>query len=156
VKAKLILPVIGNTNLLNIEDTIMYNFEDFFANPPGEIKRMAIRLNFTNRFPVDIRSQIYMLDTNRIIVDSVFDKEYTIKAGIDIDGDGLIDPVKSEPIEVELTREKINNLAISRFQYFKGRLNTYNYPETYRFYSFYYLDAYIGAVGDLELNSSGN
>ena len=119
---------------------------------------MALRLNFTNGFPVDIRSQIYLLDGNQHIVDSIFDEEFTIKAGIDPDGDGMVEPTKSDPVEVELTRAKIDIVVISRYFYFKGRLNTLNsdIPENYKFYSFYFLDAYIGVVGDLELNSTGN
>jgi hypothetical protein len=158
IKSKLILPIIGNTKLLSVEDTIMYSFADFFRNPPREIKRMALRLNFTNGFPVDISSQVYLLDENRNLVDSVFNEVYIIKAGTDINNDGYVEPLKSEAVEVELTREKINNLAISRYLYFKGRLNTHNsdIPENYKFYSFYFLDAYIGAVGELELNSTGN
>jgi hypothetical protein len=158
VISKLILPIDGYTEFLNIEDSVRYNFADFFRNPPREIKRMALRLNFTNGFPVDIRSQIYLLDGNHNIVDSLFDEEYTIKAGIDPDGDGMVEPTKSDPVEVELTRAKIDNVVISRYFYFKGRLNTLNsdIPENYKFYSFYFLDAYIGVVGDLELNSTGN
>ena len=91
VISKLILPIDGYTEFLNIEDSVKYNFADFFRNPPREIKRMALRLNFTNGFPVDIRSQIYLLDGNQHIVDSVFDEEYTIKAGIDPDGDGMVE-----------------------------------------------------------------
>jgi hypothetical protein len=158
VISKLILPIDGYTEFMNIEDSVRYNFEDFFRNPPQEIKRMALRLNFTNGFPVDIKSQIYLLDGNHNIVDSLFDEESTIKAGIDPDGDGMVEPTKSDPVEVELTRAKIDNVVISRYFYFKGRLNTLNsdIPENYKFYSFYFLDAYIGVVGDLELNSTGN
>jgi len=143
---------------MNIEDTLIYEFDDFFRNPPEEIKRMALRLNFTNGFPVDIISQIYFLDENRNRVDSVFDEEYIIHAGRDLDGDGKVEPMKSDPFEVELPRTKIDNIVLSRYIYFKGRLNTYNsdIPENYKFYSFYFLDAYIGVVGDLELNSTGN
>ncbi len=158
VTSKLILPIYGYTELMNIEDTVMYEFDDFFQNPPEEIKRMALRLNFTNGFPVEIKSQIYLLDEYYNVVDSVFDEEYTIDAGRDQDGDGVVEPVKSDPIEVELSRTKIDHVTISRYLYFKGRLNTYNsdIPENYKFYSFYFLDAYIGVVGDLELNSTGN
>jgi hypothetical protein len=136
----------------------MYEFDDFFQNPPEEIKRMALRLNFTNGFPVEIKSQIYLLDEYYNVVDSVFDEEYTIDAGRDQDGDGVVEPVKSDPIEVELSRTKIDHVTISRYLCFKGRLNTYNsdIPENYKFYSFYFLDVYIGVVGDLELNSTGN
>lgn len=158
ITSKLILPVFGYTDFMNISDSVKYDFEDFFKNPPREIKRMALRLNFKNGFPVDINSQIYLLDDNHNVVDSVFEEEYTIKAGTDLNGDGLVEPLMSDPVEVELTREKIDNVALSRYLYFKGRLKTPDSESrvSYKFYSFYFLDAYIGAVGELELNSTGN
>jgi hypothetical protein len=157
ITSKLILPVYGYTDFMTISDSVKYNFEDFFKNPPKEIKRMALRLIFRNGFPVDISSQIYLLDDNHNIVDSIFEEEYAIKAGADLDGDGLVEPIMSDPVEVELTREKIDNVAISRYLYFKGRVKTTDsdIPVSYKFYSFYFLDAYIGAVGELELNSTG-
>jgi hypothetical protein len=157
ITSKLILPIYGYTDFMNISDSVRYDFEDFFKNPPREIKRMALRLNFKNGFPVDISSQIYLLDDSHNIVDSIFDEKFTIKAGADLDGDGLIEPIMSDPVEVELTREKIDNVAISRYLYFKGRIKTSDsdIPVSYKFYSFYFLDAYIGAVGELELNSTG-
>ena len=158
VISKLILPISGYTQFMNIEDSVMYEFSDFFQNPPEEIKSLSLRLNFINSFPVDINSQIYFLDESGNVVDSVFNTEYTIDAGQDLDGDGLVDPKESDPVEVEFPREKIDNLALSRCIYFKGRLNTYNsdIPEKYRFYSFYFLDVYMGVIGDLELNSTSN
>ena len=156
--SKLILPIAGYTEFMNIEDSVMYKFSDFFQNPPEEIKSLSLRLNFTNGFPVDINSQIYFLDEGGNIVDSVFNAEYTIEAGQDLDGDGFVDPKKSDPFEVKFPREKIDNLVLSRCIYFKGRLNTYNsdIPVSYKFYSFYFLDVYLGVIGDLELNSTGN
>ncbi len=158
VISKLILPIAGYTEFMNIEDSVMYEFSDFFQNPPEEIKSLSLRLNFINGFPVDISSQIYFLDESGNVVDSVFNSEYTIDAGQDLDGDGLVDPVESDPVEVEFPREKIDNMVLSRYFYFKGRLNTHNsdIPVPYKFYSFYFLDVYMGVIGDLELNSTGN
>jgi len=156
--SRIILPISGYTELMSIEDSVRYEFNDFFQNPPEEIKSISLRLNFTNSFPVNINSQIYLLDELGNKVDSVFNKEFIIDAGQDLDGDGKVDPVKSDPVEVEFPREKINNLVSCKYFYFKGRLNTYNsdIPVNYKFYSFYFLDVYIGVIGDIELNSTGN
>lgn len=166
VNAKLILPIDGYTGLMIIEDSVKFEFDDFFQNPPEEIKRLALRLNFINGFPVDISTQIYFLDENHAIVDSVFNERYLIQAGTDTDGDGKVDPFKNEPVEVEFictvgedimdSCNKIDNITKSRYIFINGRLNTANYPQSFKFYSYYFLDAFIGVVGDLELNSTGN
>lgn len=159
IKAKLILPLYGYSELLIVEDTLEFNFDDFFKNPPEEIKTLSLRLNFTNGFPVDISAQIYLADENYAVLDSVFEERQLIFAGIDSNGDGIIDdPLENDPAEVELSRTKIDNMANSRYFIMNGKLATSNYdiPENFRFYSNYFLDAFIGVVGDLELNSTGN
>jgi hypothetical protein len=155
VKAKLILPVYGHTGLLVIEDSIKFEFDDFFQNPPEEIKRLALRLTFINGFPVDINTQVYFLDENHARVDSVFEERHIIKAGKDNDGDGVVEPLKNDPVEIEVTRSRIDRIAETRYIFINGRLNTDDFPENFKFYSYYFLDAYIGVVGDLELNSTG-
>jgi hypothetical protein len=156
VKARLILPLYGNTDLIIVKDSLIFNFNDFFKNPPEEIKTLTLRLNFTNGFPVDISTQVYFADENYAVMDSVFDEPQLIEAGTDTDGDGIVEPLQNDPIEQELTRTKIDHMADSRYLIIYGKLATTNNPQNYKFYSFYFLDAYIGIVGDLELNSTGN
>jgi hypothetical protein len=157
VHAKLILPLYGNSELVIVQDSLIFNFDDFFKNPPEEIKTLTVRLNFTNGFPVNISTQVYFADENYSIVDSIFDVRHLIHAGTDTDGDGIVEPLEDDPVEAELSRTKIDHLAISRYIILNGRLATASIeiPENFKFYSYYFLDAYIGVVGDLELNSSG-
>jgi hypothetical protein len=156
VRAKLILPLYGNTTLINVEDSLILNFDDYFKNPPEEIKTLALRLNFTNGFPVNISTQIYFADENHSIVDSVFEERHLIEAGNDTNGDGIVEPLQNDPVEVELDTTQIDNIGNCRYIIINGRIATDNLPENYKFYSYYFLDAYIGVVGDLELNSTGN
>ena len=126
--------------------------------PPEEIKALSLRLNFTNGFPVDISTQIYFADENYAIVDSVFEVRQMIFAGTDTDGDGIVEPLVNDPVEAPLSRMQIDHLATSHYLIINGRLATSNFEnrENFRFYSYYFLDAYIGIIGDLELNSTGN
>jgi len=160
VKAKLILPLYGYANFMLMMDTLKFDFEDFFQNPPEEIKKLAFRMNFTNCFPVNVYMQIYFTDENYTVIDSVFNDRHLIEAGMDTDGDGKIDPYQNDPIEVEFSRTKIDNISEARYIFLNGRINTTNYdltpPEIVKFYTHYFIDGYIGVVGDVELNSTGN
>lgn len=158
VQAKLILPLDGYSDLLIVEDSLIFNFDDFFKNPPEEIKALSLRLNFTNGFPVNISTQIYFADENYVVVDSVFEARQLILAGTDKNGDGIVEPLENDPVEVPLSRMQIDHLATCHYLIINGILSTSNFeiPENVRFYSYYFLDAYIGIVGDLELNSTGN
>ena len=158
VKAKLILPLYGYADFMLMIDTLKFDFEDFFQNPPEEIKRLAFRLNFTNSFPVNVYVQMYFLNENYVVIDSVFNERRLVEAGMDTNGDGKIDPVQNNPIEVEFTRTKIDNISDARHIAINGRFNTTNIelPEMFKFYSHYFIDGYIGVVGNIELNSTGN
>jgi hypothetical protein len=160
IKSKFILPLYGYTELVIVQDSLIFDFSDFFKHPPEEIiPPLTLRLNFTNGFPVDISTQIYLADSNQVVTDSIFEERQLILAGTDSNGDGIVDdPWESDPVEAELSRTKIDHLAESRYFILNGRLATSNYdvPVNIRFYSDYFLDAFIGVVGDLELNSTGN
>ncbi|KPK86647.1 MAG: hypothetical protein AMS27_04590 [Bacteroides sp. SM23_62_1] len=160
VKAKLILPLHGYADFMLMVDTISFNFEDFFQNPPEEIKRLAFRLNFTNGLPVNVYAQMYFTDENYAVLDSIFDSPHLVEAAADQDGDGKVDPIQNDPVEVEFIRTKIDNISTSRYILLYGNLTTTNYdmvpPENVKFYTDYFIDAYIGVTGDIELNSTGN
>lgn len=160
VKAKLTLPLYGYADFMVMLDTLRFDFNDFFQNPPEEIQRLAFRLNFTNGLPINVYAQMYFTDENYAVLDSIFDEQRLIEAAVDTDGDGKVDPVQNDPIEAEFTRTKIDNISGTRYIFLTGRINTTNYdmvpPESVKFYKDYFIDAYIGVIGDIELNSTGN
>jgi len=130
IKARLILPLHGYANFMLMMDTLKFDFEDFFQNPPEEIKKLAFRLNFTNSFPVNVFIQIYFTDANYTVIDSVFNDRHIIEAGYDTDGDGKTDPYQNDPIEVEFSRAKIDHISDARYIFLNGRINTTNYDLT--------------------------
>lgn len=160
VRADLSLPLHGYADFALVLDTINFDFENFYENPPEEIKRLAFRINSTNGFPVNIYMQGYFMDGNYTVLDSMFtdvnDEGRIITAASDTDGDGKVDPFENEPVEVEFTREKIDNISGSKYLILHGRLNTTNYEqkENVKIYASYYLDAHIGIIGDLEVNTA--
>jgi hypothetical protein len=160
VKAKLTLPIYGYADFMVMLDTLRFNFEDFFQNPPEEIKRLAFRLNFTNGLPIDIYAQMYFTDENYAVLDSIFDEPRIVEGAMDNDGDGKVDPIQNNPIEVEFPRTKIDNISETRYIFLTGKISTTNYdmvpPENVKFYKDYFIDVYIGVIGDIELNSTGN
>lgn len=160
VLADLSLPLHGYADFALVIDTIRFDFQSFYDNPPEEIKRLAFRINTINGFPVNIYMQGYFVDENFTVLDSLFsdvnDEGRIITAASDTDGDGKVDPFENDPVEVEFTREKIDNISGSQYLILHGRLNTTNYEqkENVKIYSSYYLDAYIGIIGDLEVNTA--
>lgn len=152
------LPIWGYADFLVLQDTMVFETKDFFKEDFDEIKRLVFRLNTTNSFPVEIHTQLYFADENYVILDSMFQDTKLIASGEDLDGDGKFDPVESEPVEAELTRERIDNIESCKYLIMKGRIKTWQSeatpPESVKFYVDYALDAYLGVIADLELNTS--
>ena len=100
------------------------------------------------------------MDEIYTVLDSLFfdinDEGRIITGGSDTDGDGKVNPFENDPVEVEFTREKIDNISGSQYLILQGRLNTTNFEqkENVKIYTSYFLDAHIGIIGDLEVNTA--
>ncbi len=162
VSTKLLLPMDGYADLLLIADTLDFVFGDFYESPPEEIKRLIFRLNFISQFPVNVSTQLYFMDEGYTMLDSLFhdvqDPRKIVKGAVDSDGDGVAEPFEPDPVDIELSREQIENISGSHHIIVKGRITTTGYepppppPANVRFYSFYYFHAFISAIAELEIN----
>jgi hypothetical protein len=161
ISSRLLLPLDGYADLLLIADTLDFVFGDFYDNPPQEIRRLFFRLDFISQFPVDISTQLYFTDQAYQVLDSLFHDEgdpRKIVEGAPVDASGIAVAYHPEPVEIELSREQIDNISACYFIIAKGRVTTtgYNPPDNItdvRFYSYYFFHTYIGAIAELEMNS---
>jgi hypothetical protein len=113
-----------------------------------------VRTSITNSFPVTVYPQIYLLDENYMMLDSLFTGTQKIEGATDTNGDGRADPHKQPPIDIDLPRSKIDNLLNSRYLLAKGRIMTTDFPELdVKLYSTYYLDLNIGLIAQLKINT---
>ena len=162
VLMELFLPLNGYTDNVVVRDTVDFVFTDFYNKPPEEIKRLILRLNVTNGFPLNVKVQSYFFNENDVLLDSLFrdpqDPARNIPAATDIDGDGRVEPLKLEPIEVELSRQQIDNISSSSYMVVYYTLTTpgadQNPPEKVRFYMDYFFEILIGAIAELDVNST--
>ena len=163
VLMELFLPMNGYADGLVVKDTLDFVFNDFYDRPPEEIKSLMLRFNFFNGFPLNIKIQAYFFDENDVLLDSLFrdpdDPTSFIPAAIDSDGDGKVDPpVDSYDVEVGLSREQIDNLSRSSYMVVYYTLTTpgadENPPEKVQFYLDYFFDVHVGAIAELDLNST--
>lgn len=163
ISSVLILPMQGYADLLLISDTLDFVFGTFYDHPPEEIKQLIFRINFKHQFPVDVDLQLYFTDDSYMVLDSLFhdpaDQRKIVEAAPDENGDGIADEFEPAPIEIPLSQEQIDNISESHHIIVKGRITTSGYDsqplENVRFYSFYYFNAHIGAIAELEINSDG-
>jgi hypothetical protein len=154
VTAVVDLPLWGKGEFLIMFDTLNFDFINSTIPAPEELERLIVRTNITNSFPVAMNAQIYMLDQNKVLLDSLFTQAITIEGAADINGDGLTDPHAQDAIDVDLPRNKIEMLNTTRFLVTKGWIATTDYPlKDVKFYIYQYLDFNIGLIAQLKINT---
>ncbi len=162
VLMELFLPLNGYADNLVVRDTIDFVFNDFYDSPPEEIKRLILRLNITNGFPLNVKVQAYFFDENDVLLDSLFqdpqDPASFIPAATDNNNDGRVEPIIVEPIEVKLSPQQIDNIYSSNYMVVYYTLSTpgadQNPPENVQFYMDYFFEIIIGAIAELDVNST--
>ena len=129
---------------------------DFYNDDINEIKRLIFRIILTNGFPVEIENQIYFTDENYNYLDSMFTNTQLITGATDTDGDGKVNPVENAPLDIEFTKDKVQNIENAKYLITRGRINTTNSEnqESVKFYVDYLFDAKLGVIVDIETNAS--
>jgi hypothetical protein len=156
IMASLKLPLYGKAEFLVMLDTIMFDYLSTTLPVPEEIERLIVQVNITNSFPITLVPQVYLLDENRVLLDSLFTGTENIEGATDTNGDGKADPHLQDPIYIDLPRNKIDALSETHYLITKGELTTTGYPSTdVKFYSTSYLDYNIGLIGQLQINTGG-
>ena len=154
VSASLKLPLYGKAEFLVLLDTIIFDYLSTTLPIPEEIERLIVQVNITNSFPVTLIPQVYLLDADRVLLDSLFTGQERIDGAVDTNGDGKADPYNQDPIYIDLPRNKINTLSETHYIITRGEITTSNYPsDDVRFYSTYYLDYNIGLIAQLQINT---
>jgi len=156
ISASIKLPLYGKAEFLVLLDTITFDYLSTTLPVPEEIEQLIVQLNITNSFPVTLKPQVYLLDENRIMLDSLFNGSEEIKGATDTNGDGKADPYIQDPLYIDLPRKKIDAMGETHYLITKGELTTTDYPSTdVKFFSTYYLDYIVGLIAHLKINAGG-
>ncbi len=106
VQLRVEVPMHLGINDLQVVDTFDFNF-DF---PDAPLDSLELKLILENRFPVDVTTQLYMLDGGNNVIDSLFsDGELFLKGGT-YSGTSVLTNVTSEDIFIDLPNDRIENL----------------------------------------------
>ncbi|MFO7574393.1 MAG: hypothetical protein R6W67_04500 [Bacteroidales bacterium] len=154
ISAAIELPLWGRADFLIMVDTIEFDDLSSAIPPPEEVEKLIVRISITNSFPVTVYPQIYLLDENYMMLDSLFTGTQKIEGATDTNGDGIADPHKQPPLDIDLPRSRIDNLLNSRYLLAKGRIMTTDFPALdVKLYSTYYLDLNVGLIAQLKINT---
>jgi len=138
------IPFWGYTQDLVLQDTLNFNINDFYSGDKSRIDKLAFILNFTNGFPIEAQPQIYFYDSNKQLLDSLFNRPPTLPSSGQLDENGKIIPNEIPAIQQEVSSPQ--TVLKTSYIIMRSRLKT---PDTesqkaWKFYAEYSLYTQIG------------
>ncbi|HSH52598.1 MAG TPA: hypothetical protein VK982_12815, partial [Bacteroidales bacterium] len=122
-----------------------------------EIIQLMIRINANNGFPIGVTGQVYFLDINNFIIDSVFTNEpFNLNKAI-VDDTGII--LKSSYLQkdIEFSQNRIDNLHQTRNILVEGAIKNVGIDTSLVYYfPDYKVDVQVGVQVQLGLSILGN
>lgn len=102
------LPLYGRSNNFTVYDTIDINLN----SSDTEVSYVSFRLYTENQLPVDVKTQVYFMDSNLNILDSLNnDFNTNLIASAPIDGDGKSIGTTETTTDFEITEDRYNRIA---------------------------------------------
>lgn len=147
------IPLVGSFRDFEIRDTVDADLRNSFDEL--EIKRVELNPELVNEFPLEGHFQIYMLDENQQVLDSLLLPGQTdiIRAGT-VDAQGNLDTPGVYDEIIQISDEKFNALEKTTHLVLSAKLNTIRDAEgnspAVRFKSQYKLSVELGALAELE------
>ncbi len=118
------------------------------------LKSGVLRLNLENTFPIDVTMQVYFLDENLVVKDSLFGgTDDFVRSGV-LDANGrVIAPTKTIK-DIPANNEKIRNITASKYVVMRAGLQTKDGPQKrdIKIYSDYYIKIKMGIKAELTYN----
>jgi len=147
VQVKVEVPMHLAIKNLKLSDTLDLSFE----TENEYIDTAELKIILENNFPIDVSTQLYILDENNQVVDSLFEGgEIFLKGGTYLPG-GMLEDVESQTYFVPFTEDKINKLLKSKRLLVEPTfISTPNGEEHIWIYENYKLDIKMGAKFSLK------
>lgn len=122
-----------------------------------EIIRVMFRLNIDNGFPAEAYAQVYFMDINDIVVDSVFLNGPLSFDPATVNSEGEITNVNHSQNDIVFENDKIDNLSTVRNVLIQGWVNNLSLDTTLvDFYPNYSVDIQMGVQVEVKMALSGN
>ncbi len=149
VRMKVEVPFIGSASDIVVSDTVDIDISEV---EDSEIERAAIKIKAINNIPINATLQLYLLNENGIVLDSLLAPNTTVVKGAatDVDGNSIAPGVFDD--EIEIGKEKINKLFKAKKILIASRLETADNPKNVKFKSTDTLSVRLGLNATLTLN----
>lgn len=144
------IPMDGTIKKLSLSDTITdMELPDTTEDGYNEINFVTFKIETDNGFPLDARIQGYFLDSNDVVIDSLFyNNDNTANSGL-IDGSGKVFQSTKTFIETTIDKARYKNIMFSKTMVILGTVNTTNNGTTsVKIFNTYFINIQMGVKVD--------
>lgn len=137
------LPMYGRTSNLSYEKTFVTDFKSF---KPAD--KASFKLITENGFPVDVFTQLYFVDKNNQVIDSIFKGNPLILKAAPVDGSGKVTTKATAINESSFSPEAFEKIKKATSIKVKAKLNTTdsNLNKDVKFYTDYGMTVKLGMI----------
>ena len=146
------IPLSLIANNLTLADTLAVNFAGS-GTTTQHVKSGKLTLYASNGFPFSAGLQLYLLNKNNMVYDSLFIPAQTIASGIVNAITGIVTSPQSSVLTISLDEAHTQELLNTKNMIMYARFNMGNLPSTYRkIYDYYQLGVKLVANFDYQIN----
>ncbi|MEX0986894.1 MAG: hypothetical protein WD052_05400 [Bacteroidales bacterium] len=156
VKAELVLPMWLRTDGYTLQDTMDMDLEGMLGNL-SFVKDASIRLTTLNEWPLGVDMQVYFMDADYNVLDTLFKEEniFLLAAPVDMNGELDNSQLVENINEVAYSGDELLNLDGTKYVKIKAHATTTNNGEEFvKFFSHYLLNYRMSIDAQFHLNPS--
>lgn len=153
-KVEIELPLWGYVHNFHSSDTVDFDFNDIYGETQM-ISRLQLRLDMQNGLPVEALAQLYFIDENNIILDSLlYEDEGKIIAAADVDGDGRVLDFARKITILEMDRDRVEQIKETKKLVYRVQANSSDYDNQtlVKIYDDYRVKFDIAVEADFEID----
>lgn len=141
------LPLDGRVHVYALEDTSDVNMPD-----SKYVEKASLKIKATNGFPIDMKLQVYFLDSLGQMLDSLIVPPNDIAVSGQLDAQGKVIAPTEKYTEISMDKQEYEKIAHAAKVILKGELVTSNNATTsVKIYSFYSLRIQLSLLADLKV-----
>ncbi|HXK80609.1 MAG TPA: hypothetical protein PLO05_00440 [Bacteroidales bacterium] len=153
-KVEIELPLWGYVHNFHSSDTVDFDFNDIYGETQM-ISRLQLRLDMQNGLPVEALAQLYFIDENNIILDSLlYEDEGKIIAAADVDGEGRVIDFARKITILEMDRDRVEQIKETKKLVYRVQANSSDYDNQtlVKIYDDYRVKFDIAVEADFEID----
>ena len=142
------VPMYGSVSGFSIEDTL-----DFALDSINVLQSATLRAIIENEFPVDVDVQLYFVDENYTVIDSLFSNGERLVQSSTIDANGDLVSATTSENDIVVSEDKLDNLMNSSKIILHASLETGNGgTQDAKFYTHYEMNINLGIIATIQIN----